>query len=71
MRYVRVENHNDLVRDTKTGAILMTDSETVRRNRALKEKRKQEKQELEQLKSDVQEIKDILKSLHQRIEADG
>lgn len=71
MRYVKVQDHGDLVRDTKTGAILLTDKETIQKNRALKERRKIEKQEFEQLKTDVQEIKAMLKGLYERIESNG
>ena len=62
-KYVRVENHPDLVRDKRTGAILNINKDNIRKQRKLLQQRKQEKQEIEQLQNDVSEIKSLLQQL--------
>lgn len=61
--YLKVENHSDLVRDTNTGAILSKDSSSYQlyinnRNRAISEK-----QRIENLESELSDIKTLLNTL--------
>ena len=62
-RFIRVEKHPDLVRDLETGAILNINTDNIRKQKqALLQKRK-DKQEIDQLKNDVGEIKSLLQQL--------
>lgn len=63
MNLVKVKGHPDLVRDLETGAILMTNSNDIERARELKQKKRFEKEEIQQLKTDVKELKDMVKTL--------
>ena len=61
--YLKVENHSDLVRDTNTGAILSNDISSYQlyinnRNRAISEK-----QRIENLESELSDIKCLLRTL--------
>lgn len=64
MRQLRsIQNHPNLARDMRTGAVLNINKEQIEKDRqALKQKR-QEQQEIEQLKSDVSDIKQMLTKL--------
>lgn len=64
MRQLRpIQNHPNLARDMRTGAVLNINKEQIEKDRqALKQKR-QEQQEIEQLKSDVFDIKQMLTKL--------
>lgn len=68
--YLKVESDHSLVRDVKTNAIINNSKSELDNFLKLSEIKKKEKQEFENLKSDVQtmksdleEIKDLLKSL--------
>lgn len=68
--YVPVKGFSGLVRNTENNAIIntnRTEIEQARKRKALKRKQKQEQQELERevetIKDDVSEIKNMLKML--------
>lgn len=66
-RFLNVEGHPELVRDSSSGAVLNTSNETLG-TAAKKRKRKDDeintlKDDVDVLKSDVTEIKSLLKSL--------
>jgi len=70
MEYVKVKDHLNLVRDPRTNAILNTnkneyDEYIKMRNKNLSEKEKVEKLETDvnEIKNDLDEIKDLLKHL--------
>ena len=70
MKFKRVEGHNNLVRDSRTGAILNTNTTEIERARKIKqvnEERQQHisslTQEVKELKKDMSQIKDLLFSL--------
>lgn len=70
--YVKVENHQDLVRDTYSGAVINTNRTEYDNYMDNYHRLKREKMELEQLKnqvssltSDMGEIKNLLKLLVQ------
>jgi len=70
MEYVKVKDHNNLVRDPKTNAIINNnkheyDEYIKRRNKNLSEKERVENLEndVKVMKSDLNEIKDLLKHL--------
>ena len=60
---VPVEGHNNLFRDRNTGAILNNDKSSYLQYMRLKEQRQREKNELEQIKKDIDEIKSLLREL--------
>lgn len=67
MSYVKVEGHPGLVKDPETGIVLNTNNSELSAARARKEKRKQKEKEFEELKSDVQELKGMLKTIIEKL----
>ena len=63
MSYIKVEGHSGLVRDQETGAILNINKTEVEQARERKKLRKQKEQELQDLKNDVSEMKQLLAQL--------
>jgi uncharacterized membrane protein len=70
IRYVQVEGHPGLIRDLKTNAILNTDTQASLQYTSLKERRLKEKEkfkvlenEISDLKSSINEIKQLLKEI--------
>jgi hypothetical protein len=62
-RYVKVEGNVGLVRDNVTHAIINTDSEKIRQAKAIKQARKKQVNEIEDLKRDVNDIKLMLNQI--------
>lgn len=63
MKLVKVLDHPGLVRDLESGSILSLDDHESKKARVRKENRKREKEEIETLKNDVKEIKQMLSSI--------
>ena len=70
MKYTRVENKEHLVRDSETNAIINTDRNAYEAYKIQYRKKLQEKQnyinmeqELKSLRSDIDEIKNLLRGL--------
>ena len=63
MGLIRIEGHQNLYRDEETGAIVNTDTSGYSQYIKMRTKRQKQNDEIEQLKSDVSEIKDLLKEL--------
>ena len=70
MSLVKVENHNNLIRDTSSGAVLNTDRTGLqeyyrRRDIAKKEllEREENKMRLQKMEQEMQEIKELLKEI--------
>ena len=68
--HVKVENHSNLVRDVRSNAIINTDKGGYEHYKSLKKTKSFEKMRIDQiesdlssLKNDINEIKDLLKSL--------
>ena len=61
--YIPVVGNSSLARDPKTGAIVNINTLEINEARDRKAARNKEKQELQQLKTDVAEIKQLLKQL--------
>lgn len=61
--YIPVNGNSSLARDPKTGAIVNINTQEINDARERKAARNKDKQELEQLKMDVFEIKQLLKQL--------
>jgi hypothetical protein len=67
MRLVKVKDYPGLVRDLESGSILNLDDHETKKARARKETRKREKEEIETLKDDVKDIKQMLSSIVQNM----
>lgn len=61
--YQPIEGHPDLVKDTRTGMILNINNDKIMQSRMIREQKVKERQELEALKTDVQDIKLMLQKL--------
>ena len=60
---IPVEGHSDLFRDEITGAIVNTDISQYNNYVEMKNRKRSEKEELDRMKSDIEEIKSLLKEL--------
>lgn len=60
---IPVEGHSDLFRDEITGAIVNTDTSQYNNYVEMKNRKRSEKEELDRMKSDIEEIKSLLKEL--------
>lgn len=63
MAYKKVEGDPNFMRDTKSGMIVNINTNEIERQRKFLENKRQERAELEQLKSDMTEIKALLGQL--------
>lgn len=78
MSYLKVQGHNNLIRDSHSKAILNTDKAGLEKylaDREFAEKQKQEKQEftdkIQRLENDMSEIKELLYTLTQMRTTNG
>ena len=60
---IPVEGHKNLFRDEKSGAIINTDSLGYSQYKRLKNNKLSQKEELDRMKSDIEEIKNLLKQI--------
>ena len=60
---IPVNGHKHLYRDEKSGAIVSTDSQGYLQYKKLQDRKKQQENEIQRLRSDVDEIKSLLKEL--------
>ena len=60
---IPVEGHKHLYRDEKSGAIVSTDSQGYLQYKKLKDQKKNQENEIQRLRSDVDEIKLLLREL--------
>tara|TARA_B000000557_G_scaffold250129_1_gene236170 strand:+ start:2487 stop:2687 length:201 start_codon:yes stop_codon:yes gene_type:complete len=60
---IRVEGHKHLYRDEKSGAIVNTDTQGYLQYKKLQEQKQYQEKEIQQLRSDVDEIKSLLREL--------
>lgn len=63
----RVENHNTLVRDLNNNAILNVDNTAIEKAKIAKKLRRSQKQEIDELKSDVGELKSMMREILDRL----
>jgi|TARA_Y100000022_G_scaffold186960_1_gene183990 hypothetical protein len=61
--YLKVENENSLVRDMTSHAIINTNQSDYEKFLSLSKKKAQEKQEYDDLKSDVKSLKDDMSEI--------
>lgn len=64
---IQVEGHKDLFRDEKTGAILDINTNSYSGYVSRRNKKLDEKAELDNMKKDIQEIKELLKQITSQI----
>lgn len=62
-RFLKVEGHSYLVRDTMSNAIINQNSTEFNNYKNQKQKRDIQKNRIDQIESDVSEIKSLLKQL--------
>jgi hypothetical protein len=71
MKLIKVEGHPGLARDPNTGAILNINSTEISRIKELRtnqrDLKKAEKEEINQLKSDVEQIKMMLSQIIEKL----
>ena len=60
---IPVEGHKNLFRDERTGAIINCDSIGYEQYKRVKSSKKTQKEELDRMKSDIEEIKLLLKQI--------
>jgi len=60
---VGIEGHNNLVRDTRTMAVINTDSSALEVARRRQREAQNKANELQQLKDDVAELKQMMKEV--------
>lgn len=63
----KVENHNTLIRDMNNNAILNIDNVSIRNAQQVKRARKTDKQEIDQLKHEVGELKSMMREILDRL----
>jgi hypothetical protein len=63
LNLIPVEGHSNLFRDKNTGAILNKDRSAYINYIKIKEKKQKEKNEIDNIKKDIEEIKLLLKEL--------
>jgi hypothetical protein len=61
--YQPIEGYPDLVKDARTGMILNINNDKIMQSCKIREQKIKERQELESLKADVQDIKLMLRKL--------
>lgn len=63
MNYKRIEQDHDYVRDPETNAVINTNDQAYENYIKSRKLRNSRRREIEELKSEIDEIKDMLKSL--------
>jgi hypothetical protein len=63
MDYKRIEQDHDYVRDPETNAVINTNDQAYENYIKSRKLRNSRRREIEELKSEIDEIKDMLKSL--------
>ena len=64
---IKVEGHEHLFRDEETGAIVNTDSSSYAAYMQLKSRKNMEKAELDSMKEEISEIKEMLKKITSKL----
>lgn len=67
MKLVKINSDERLLRDINSNAVLYDNAPEIERAKARKARWKQEQQELEDLKNDVQQIKNLLNQIVEKL----
>lgn len=68
MGLLKVEGHSDVMKDTETGAVININSNEIENARKRKAIRQQEKEEIENLKNEVSDIKKMLGTIIEKLD---
>jgi len=60
MKYVKVKDNDDLVRDKTNSAVLNVDADALSKYKMRREQERKRNEEIDELKRDVSEIKSLL-----------
>ena len=60
---IKVENHKNLYRDEKSGAIINCDTQGYAQYKKMRESKLNQIREIDQIKEDIEEIKLLLKQI--------
>ena len=63
---IRVEGHKNLYRDENSGAIINTDSVGYNQYKRAKSFKNDQKEEIERIKKDIEEIKNLLRLIAEK-----
>jgi hypothetical protein len=63
MNKLKIENHDDLLRDTTSNAVINNDMSALENYRKRRKAKREMMSDVDNLKNDVQEIKELLKQL--------
>tara|TARA_B100000579_G_C22737372_1_gene807366 strand:+ start:48 stop:260 length:213 start_codon:yes stop_codon:yes gene_type:complete len=63
----KIEGHSTLVRDDETMAVINTDSTALRNAKRIKERYKNQNSEINTLRQEVTEMKDLLLQINERM----
>lgn len=63
----RVEGHNTLIRDLNNNAIINVDTASIKKAQLAKSMRKTQKQEIQDIKHDVNELKSMMREILDRL----
>lgn len=66
--YKKVEGHSDLVRDENSGAVINNNATAYQNYISLRDQKLKESQRIQNLESEVGEIKSLLKELLNKLE---
>lgn len=61
--YKKVEGHSGLLRDMESGAVINNDATAYQNYIAMREQKLKEKERIDNLETEVSEIKDLLKQI--------
>lgn len=67
MKTLKIKDHEELLRDTESQAVINTDMSSLELYRARRERERNKDSEISSLKQEINEIKDILKLLVEKI----
>ena len=68
MSFIKVEGHRDLMRDNSSGAILNINKDEINAAKKRKLERRQKEKELEDLKNEVGDIKNMLTKIIEKLD---
>ena len=68
MAYLKVDGHNGYIKNTETGVVLNVNHEEIEQEKERKAKRLKEKEEINNLKNEVSDIKQMLGKLMEKLD---
>ena len=65
--YVKIDGSSNLIRDMKTHAIINTDEKELERNLSARQKKKQQQEDIDNLKKQVSRMENLLEQILEKI----